>query len=159
MKTILPNSSQRNMNHHKRPFTYTQLVSQAISSPNRKCQTSTTMADQTLLLLEEKKSLDSLFGFVRRTSPVPPSLCLFVCVVFQRAPTSATLWCDQPNIFAIFEKKEVELQLLMSRKKASITFLFLATDQELHRLRLRAEQTGHHAVLGRSGQPTAARHR
>lgn len=36
--------------------------------------------------------------------------------------------------------------------------LFLDSDQELHWLRLRAEQTGHHSLLWRPGQPAAARH-
>lgn len=35
----------------------------------------------------------------------------------------------------------------------------LSTDEELHGLRLRAEQAGHHAVLWRSGQPAPAGHR
>lgn len=43
--------------------------------------------------------------------------------------------------------------------KARVDLCALTTGQELHGLRLRAEQTGHHSVLRRSGQPAPAGHR
>lgn len=46
----------------------------------------------------------------------------------------------------------------LTQFNCNFSLLFSPTDQELHRLWLRAEQAGHHPVLRQPGQPAPARH-